>query len=215
MTEPKVGLDAAMQGLSEAHTRADAGEGGDRGGGSAPGAGESAAREPDLFGLPGGETGGNSVAQREGPGRPPGARNKRTDALRSYILSLGYTHPAIVLADIASADVATLRESAPGLKAGEALNAKIKAADALMPYFEQKLPTAIELPPDAPRPAWVIEGELAAAAGVDNEAMDLGAALSQVFEENQGVSEDESVRREGEASNGEGQAVGDTDETGG
>lgn len=97
-----------------------------------------------------------------GRGRPLGAGNKRSELLREQLLKLGFQHPLVVLATIASAtpdEVAA--EMVGGEKALAALPAKVRAAvgiaavkaisdaaDRLTPYFESKRPTDINVKSD-------------------------------------------------------------------
>jgi len=154
----KPGLGAAIEALSEAHTlsREDPGsaERGDSGGGRqlgffvAPADDETKAAEIEL------------VAR--GPGKPAGSQNKRTGALKAYILGLRdrhgqpYKHPAIVLATFASADPKELAREL-SIKVAEAAEIVRKSAVDLMPYFESKMPVAIDLgDADADRPMIII-----------------------------------------------------------
>lgn len=195
----KLGLAAAVKGLAEAlaeaHTRAAAS--------AAPAGGQELAAPGDLFGVvTAAETGAKPIESNGRAGRPVGAVNKRSDSLKRYILGLGFKHPAIVLADIASASVPQLRRQVAGLKAGEALSLKVRAAEALMPYFEQKLPTAIELPPNDRRPVLII-GEMEAPRHPGSgEAMSLDDAVDDLLgveplsEQDQALSEAENGRPE-------------------
>jgi hypothetical protein len=213
VSEAKPGLAAALSGFGEAHTRAaPAGAGEDPAGDSRQVGelGRDRAPPADLFGLPKPETSANAVANRGGAGRPPGAINKRTGDLKRYILSLGYKDPAIVLADISSASPKQLMKALPGLKAGEALGAKQRAAEKLMEYFYQKQPTAIELPPNDGRPLLAI-GEMVLRRHTESgEAMSLDDAIDDAFgieplnEEDQALSEAENVRPEFSTPNDEG-----------
>lgn len=199
MSDGKLGLAAAIKGTEEARTAA-------RGGSSGDG---ELQRGGDLFGVPAETVAPTVVEKRGGAGRPVGAQNKRTGDLKRYILSLGFKHPAVVLADIASAEVAQLRRAVPGLKAGEAMTLKVRAAEALMPYFEQKLPTAVELPPNDGRPVLII-GEMAATRrpGSDDamsldDAIDASFGVEPLSEEDQALSEAENGRPEFSAPTGE------------
>jgi hypothetical protein len=117
-------------------------------------------------------------------------------------MALGYKHPALVLADMASASVKQLMRAAPGLKAGEALAAKRQAAESLMPYFERKLPTAVEVSADEGRPVMIIgnlgmqEAEAGGQALGLDDAIDALVGAEPLSEEDQALSEAENGRPE-------------------
>lgn len=76
-------------------------------------------------------------------GRPPGARNKRTDDFKRWMLSLG-PHPARVLMETAGAPTEVLMELS-GKSWMECRDRQIRCAEALMPYFESKMPVAVDM----------------------------------------------------------------------
>lgn len=78
-----------------------------------------------------------------GRGRPPGARNKRTEAVRAYLLSR-YVHPLEVLAQIYSRPVDVLAAELECSKAEAMALIKSAAAEAA-PYHEGKMPVAVDL----------------------------------------------------------------------
>lgn len=92
--------------------------------------------------LPDGE-GGDQVPAQRSPGRPKGARNKRTTEMLDYIGGQ-YGLPAVRLAQLYSADPQVLA-SRYSLKLKEALELQKSAAIALLPYMHQKQPLAIDL----------------------------------------------------------------------
>lgn len=117
---------------------------------------EDAPELPDTLAI--GGTRSRLNAHR-GRGRPLGAGNKRSELLREQLLKLGFQHPLIVLATIASA---TPDEVAAEMVGGEdalgKLPAKVRAAvgvaavkaisdaaDRLAPYFESKRPADVNL----------------------------------------------------------------------
>lgn len=94
-------------------------------------------------------------------GRQKGARNKRSDDFRRWILSFG-PHPAIGLMKFANSSPEALMENSKRVvrrltKKGEivefvemisyaeAMNLIIRAKDVLMPYLESKRPTAMDV----------------------------------------------------------------------
>lgn len=85
------------------------------------------------------------VAQaRRGRGRPKGARNRRTNQMLEYLEALGYEPPILKLARIAAVDTKTMA-LALGCKRIEAFDRQLKALEALMPYWHQKLPQSLEV----------------------------------------------------------------------
>jgi hypothetical protein len=94
-------------------------------------------------------------------GRPPGARNKRTDDFARYLLSFGQ-HPAITMMQVQATAPEVLIENSRRLRRrkrkengveidlmqtmsyGEALSLKIRCAEGLLPYLESKKPIAID-----------------------------------------------------------------------
>lgn len=195
----KLGLAAAIEAAAEARTPVAADGGAAIGGESGAGeAGDQAAgRQLSLLAD---ETGGGTEdAASRGAGRPPGTPNRRTTRLRDWILAKGYRHPAIVLAELASAKADVLA-TALQCKRAEAQELIRKSAVDLMPYMEQKMPVAVELPDDAERPMLLI-GEVTArrvqaiaagALGLDDPVEDI--------EPDQGVSDAAAVRPGGEGS---------------
>jgi hypothetical protein len=81
--------------------------------------------------------------ERRGPGRPPGARNKRTQEWAEFLLARNAS-PLEVLMQIANARVDDLARQL-GCKRLEALQEKRLAAIALVPYLHQKMPLAVDL----------------------------------------------------------------------
>lgn len=95
-------------------------------------------------------------------GRPPGAKNRRTDDFKRFILSFG-KHPAITLMEIQSTPAEVLvensrrlrrrRRKANGIEIDvmqtmsyqDALSLKMRAAEGLMPYLESKKPVDVNL----------------------------------------------------------------------
>lgn len=101
--------------------------------------------------------------KRKGPGRPPGARNKRTEAVAAWLLSQ-HRHPVAVMLEAASMrtdDFLTAagfsRDDKDALGGPafsnplrmEALKLQYRLAEAAAPYVAQKLPQAVQLNADA------------------------------------------------------------------
>jgi hypothetical protein len=110
---------------------------------------------------------GSAVAPpKRRAGRPPGSVNRSTLKLQGYLQSRGYRDPAEFLASIVSADPRELAARLAGVKdvrlmtfdqALEVLKLQRNAADALMPYFHQKMPIAVHHQGDgAARPLIII-----------------------------------------------------------
>lgn len=77
-------------------------------------------------------------------GRPAGSLNRKTLRLGAYLESLGHRDPAVVLAELASMPMVDLKRLAKGKDGAAALAARIRAAEALMPYLHGKMPVRIE-----------------------------------------------------------------------
>lgn len=119
----------------------------------------------------------DETAERAGPGRPAGSRNKRTTEWTDYILSR-HRSPLLFLAETYTRPVEDLAREL-GCKLEEAFKHQITAAKELAPYVHQKQPVAlqvdqhnvVQLVVEAPRPGdqaalpaeaglVVIEGEI-------------------------------------------------------
>jgi len=84
------------------------------------------------------------VAAERGAGRPQGAKNRRTQEWIDQMLAIHKVSPGEFLMRVMLKDLQELRTE---LKCDllEAFDRKLDAATALLPYFHQKLPQAIEL----------------------------------------------------------------------
>lgn len=85
----------------------------------------------------------DDVAQRAGPGRPAGSRNRRTSDWTDFILTR-YRSPLLFLADTYTRPVDDLAREI-GCDRDEALKIQIDAAKNLAPYVHQKQPVAVEV----------------------------------------------------------------------
>lgn len=121
---------------------------------------------------------GAPVAARRGPGRPPGARNKRTEAWVRHILSR-YRSPLEFLAETYSRPVGELVLEL-GCKPAEAFEIQRKAAEGLAPYVHQRQPLAVEV--DAKGVVQLVLGDAFGADDDDDEP------LPTLPKQNQGVS---------------------------
>ena len=107
---------------------------------------EEAKRQAQLSMLPVSERGDRDDLAPEGParrGRPPGAKNKRTEAWQDYLLGK-YRSPLEVLAQTYSRPTAELAREL-GCTLLEAFKEQIAAAKDLAPFLHQKMPQAIDL----------------------------------------------------------------------
>lgn len=123
----------------------------------------------DMFGGAGGAE-APAPAERA-PGRPKGAMNRRSRDWQRFVAASGKKHPLEFLLEVSAASPEELRERYAGLPAprldGEPaelatisgkdlLALQIRAAEAALPYLEQKLPQAIEDVGDKPRTVFVV-----------------------------------------------------------
>ncbi len=98
----------------------------------------------DLIAAPGRRLTRDQVEQLpRGRGRPRGSANKRTQAVRDYLLSR-YRHPLETLAAIQAQPVDKLAAEL-GCKPIEAAQLIKAAAAELAPYMEGKMPVAVDL----------------------------------------------------------------------
>lgn len=130
---------------------------------------------------------------KRGRGRPPGAKNKNTEAWREFILGQNRS-PLLALAQTFNCTVEQLGR-ALGLKnaptfdqALELYKLQITAAKELAPYLHQKMPQALEAG-DGGLIQLVINTGAAQAAGVHNAAPEAFKILNTPDEENQLVSD--------------------------
>lgn len=145
-------------------------------------------------------------------GRPKGAGNRRTELMRDYLLRRGYTHPMEALAAIASASVDEVAlEIAGGEERYErldqaarvdvrtrALDQVRRAATDLLPYFESKRPTELQVSEE--RLHVFVAGKL-------DTVQAAGGFLSLTGDANPLILQDASVRPETAPSHGNGQPV--------
>lgn len=89
--------------------------------------------------------------ERRGRGRPKGAPNRRNEDFRNYLLQFG-RHPALTMMEIQSTQPEVLMELSRRFDSekrrmtyGEAMQLRVRCAEALLPYVESKKPVAIEL----------------------------------------------------------------------
>lgn len=92
-------------------------------------------------------------AARRGPGRPPGAKNKRTTEWLSY-LEHRYPSPLVTLAEMRSRPTAQLAEEL-GCKPMEAAALQVRCADIEAPYWHGKKPVDVRIEGTRPMLAMV------------------------------------------------------------
>lgn len=143
------------------------------------------------------------------PGRPAGAKNRRTEEWVQYLLSR-YRSPLVMLLEMASRSPKDLARELelyvyhegiairdvtgePVLATGEAFKAQVAAAIAALPYLHQKLPLAIDV--KTPERGLLVIGELNVNAGEQGLALPLAP-----IEQNQRVIDATAVQSDGEQS---------------
>jgi hypothetical protein len=158
------------------------------------------------IGLPGvGDAAAAAATGERGPGRPKGSMNRRSRDWQKWWDASGKRHPLMFLADVISATPAELRErygaatvlddkgeeaQVAGLGAKDVLALQIRAAEAALPYLEQKLPMAVEDVSEGKRMVVVVGGMSQAQQG----ALQARFGLKLRGEQNQGVIEAEPVK---------------------
>lgn len=85
---------------------------------------------------------------QRGPGRPKGARNKRTQHTLEYLQSLGYDDPLRGLAEVFTRSPVLLAAEL-GCTVLEAFDRQQEARKIALPFWHQKLPQAIVIDPTA------------------------------------------------------------------
>ena len=142
----------------------------------------------------------------KGIGRPKGAKNKRQQQLQAWLLAKGYRHPAVILAETYSRPVQDLRKALSCTKL-EAYQLQLKAAEALMPYFEGKvLPKTDD--GDQPLPMLNINLGTNSLAEMGVQAADNGAwSMWAQFQQNQALSRDASAAPNGMLPNDEAETL--------
>lgn len=131
------------------------------------------------------DAGGNVVPMRRGPGRPPGARNRRTEDRVEYIAKR-YGMPLERLAQIWSADP-RVYAAEHGLDVDEALDDIRDAAKAALPYMHQKQPLAVDVTRRQSFTFHFVEPQAVEEAAED--AITIHLAATELESENDGESE--------------------------
>lgn len=163
------------------------------------------ARQGEMFG-PGEENAAAPFARLalRSTGRPKGASNKRTLAMRDLYLRLGYTHPMLFMGEVLSRPVAQLAQELD-CKLAEALEIQRKVAADLAPYLESKMPTQVKAPDGEGLPV-LIMGEMRVSRRSENRddgSMAIDDDMADAIQENQRLSARPAQSSDGEASDGE------------
>lgn len=122
----------------------------------------------ELAGLPA-DAMGRARALREGkrgPGRPAGARNRKTEDFARFLLSR-HASPLQVMAETYSRPVQDLAAEL-GCSVAEAFKLQLLAARELAPYLHGKMPVAVDLNTNVP----VLNLVLPGGQGVQNQSVD-------------------------------------------
>lgn len=91
-------------------------------------------------------------------GRPKGARNRKSVDFEKWFHAAGFKDPAVLLAEIISADALALGRAA-SIKVAEALELQRKCATDLMPYLHGKKPIEIDLVDERLPSLFIISGD--------------------------------------------------------
>lgn len=150
-----------------------------------------------------------TLDKRAKRGRPAGAINKKTVALRQYLGAMGFKDPAVVLAQTYSRPVEELALWL-GCEKADAFKMQISAAESLMPYLHGKMPLKVEID-DKPMPVVVMnfgshgqaQGQIAAAGG----ATGLGIMIEHQSQENEQILESENEKSHAEKSHDQGKLL--------
>jgi len=137
----------------------------------------------DLLGLPPLRAGA-ILAERRGRGRPPGARNKRTEDLVAWLLGK-YPSPLEGLLQMANARVDELAAQL-GCTPLEALQEKRHAAIAALPYIHQRQAIAVDV---TQRNVVHLTLEMGGAEALDETVMDQWVTVEPVEKSDSGKSD--------------------------
>jgi len=85
----------------------------------------------------------DDVAERAGPGRPPGSRNRRTEDMVRFVLG-SRRHPMLFLADTYTRPTKDIAAQL-NCTMEEAYKLQLVAAKELLPYVASKMPVAAEI----------------------------------------------------------------------
>lgn len=146
-----------------------------------------------------GQNDGNSVPAARGAGRPPGSKNKNTEAWRNFLLSK-YQSPLIGLAEIYSRKVTDLavelgftnnlsRKATPE-ELMALLKLQIEAMVQIAPYIHQKQPMALDTGEGGLISLTIVNGNQAAIQAAQDVKTDY-EIIDLQSEQNQGVIKEE------------------------
>lgn len=137
---------------------------------------------------------------KRGPGRPPGARNRRTEELARYILER-YRDPLVGLASIVSTPIEQLAADL-GCKKVDAADFWRKCASELLPYVHQRKPQALQVDGRSAGALLIMDLRHQATDAGAELVLDPASARPPQDEQNQGLSEGETATSHGEPSHG-------------
>lgn len=143
-------------------------------------------------------------------GRPVGSVNRTTLQLQRLLMARGYRDPAEFLASIVSMGVQDLANALSVVQPdtgvvqvnrGAALDLQIKAATALLPYFHQKMPIAVQHSGDGQRPLIIInDGPAGGAVRAVKASETMSVHDVEIVEQDQQLNEGDAAASHGRAS---------------
>jgi len=164
--------------------------------------GADVSEQQSLFALSkiddGDEAGKRGVPSGRGKGRPPGAKNKSTEAWREFLLSR-YPSPLQGLAEIAHRPVQDVAREL-GCSRLEAFKIQVAALKELAPYIHSKMPQAIDMGDGGLLNLTINTGQSGPVADKNPDAMDV-EFIDLESEQNQELSDSESENSNNEYSN--------------
>ena len=109
--------------------------------------------QPSLFGAAEAPTTETLPAERKA-GRPPGARNRRTEEYANFLIAK-HGDPLDVATAIAARNIVAPGELAAlakelGMERGDAAEFWLRTLNAVLPFLHQKMPQAVWINPGAP-----------------------------------------------------------------
>lgn len=121
-----------------------------------------------------------SLGARRGPGRPPGAKNRKTSEFVEFLERQGYRHPLLVLAETWSRPVDELAATL-GCKRLDAFQVQQRALIDSLPYWASKAPLDVKV---ALPGLTLVVGSIDGGAGAEGDM-----TLTVATQQNQGVSD--------------------------
>lgn len=154
-----------------------------------------------------------TVDQKKGRGRPPGATNRRSDALFDYMEARGYTNPGVILFQLANMDPVELLGQLTTVpitmehadQVIKLLQLKQKAAADLMQYGYSKKPLQVETKAETLH--LFVTGNMQ-----QTGAAEIKSPLGNIVDY-QDVNQSDPVRHDGKTSHDDSQVVGNAGES--